>query len=118
MDEHQKISGTMQISLEQFEEKYKPIINHILGTTDGEPNAPMGGYGYETFGEELDTVLAMQKVSPKKVWTVIDTCPDEEDMENDCGMAIVAGYHHVNRILYVITEKEWENENIEVNLND
>lgn len=107
---------TKKITLEQFEEKYKPLINHILGTTDGEPNAPLNGFGYETFGEELDAVYAMNQSNPKKVWTVLDTCPDEN--EDTCGMVIVSGYHHVNRMLYIITEKEWENENIEVSLDD
>lgn len=102
---------------EQFEERFKPQLNHILGTHNGEPNAPMNGWGYETFGNEVEYIHEINKISPKKVWTVIDTCPDEEN-EDDCGMTIVAGYHHVNRLLYVITEYEWTDENTEVNLND
>lgn len=99
----------MKITEQQFEEQFKPQINHILGTHNGEPNAPFCGWGYETFGNELEYVHQINNVSPKRVWTVMDS---DEEIEGDDGeptvnMVIVAGYHHVNRQLYVITENEW-----------
>lgn len=106
----------MTITEEQFEEQFKPQQNHILGAhTNGEPNAPFNGWGYETYGEEMEYVKSINSVSPKRVWTVLDTCPDEDD-EDDVGMTIVSGFHYVNRQLYIITEHEWTDENTDVKL--
>jgi hypothetical protein len=51
----------------------------------------------ETFGEDLKKVKMTQ---PDHVWTIVDS---------DNGlMYAVPGYHHVNRINYIITEKPWD----------
>jgi len=51
-----------------------------------------GGYGLETFGEDL---LLVRRYAPVCVWTVID---GEQDQW------IVPGYNYVNRVCYVLTE--------------
>lgn len=56
----------------------------------------------ETFGEDLQQLQKIEKDTPKRVWTVYDA----ED-----GIRITAGRDVDNHIYYVITTKEWENEN-------
>ena len=55
----------------------------------------------ETFGKDIETVLKINKKTPKRVWTAVD---GEE------GIWWIAGYHLVNRIYYIITEEEWADE--------
>ena len=74
-----------------FEEKYKPIKNHL----SSDPDEVM----FETYGEELEFVKAQD---PKYIWTYLQG--DECDL-------ICAGYHFVNRIGYHISSIPWENEN-------
>lgn len=79
-----------------FAEKYKPIKNHI------DTNASFDGDMFETFGEEVEYVRTYP--DQKKVWTLI---------EADGKQYISAGYHHVNRLGYFITEIAWETGNEE-----
>jgi hypothetical protein len=57
----------------------------------------------ETFGVDLERVVAHNETNPRKVWTIVDH--DEGD-----GFVIIAGYHYVNRFLYLISNEEWEDE--------
>lgn len=52
-----------------------------------------GGFGLETYGKDLEKV---RRHDPNFVWTVVD---------GDTGRNqwIVAGFHYVNRICYIIT---------------
>jgi hypothetical protein len=79
----------IKLTVSEFEEQFKPIANHI------EPNAPWNGVMYETFGDELSHVRAIAQESPAKVWTVLDSDGEE---------SLVSGYHHVNRMGYIVTE--------------
>ena len=54
-----------------------------------------GGLGLETFGKDLDTV---RKLDVSYLWTVV-----EGGSNND--QWITPGYHFVNRICYLVTEK-------------
>lgn len=73
-----------------WERDFRPIKN----THDA--HAQLNGYGFETYGKELEEVLAVQRVQPGRVWTVI---------EGDSGKwYIVDGMHVVNRVVYLITE--------------
>ena len=56
---------------------------------------------FETYGEELDYVH-MKAQNANNVWTIIEG-------DNDT-MFIVSGVHLVNRIGYLITNEEWEEE--------
>jgi hypothetical protein len=75
---------------QEWEEKFKPILNHF--TNDPDHNM------FETYGEEVEFVC---KQDNKYVWTWI---------QGDMSDLIVAGYHYVNRLGYYITEVPWENE--------
>jgi len=88
-------------TFEDFIQKYKPIKNHL------NEDRGYNGYAFETFGEELDYIC---KFNVKQVWTIVS-----EDNEETY---ILAGYHYVNRLSYILTEIEWENEDIVVNDNE
>lgn len=87
-----------EIGYDEFIEKYKPIKNYI------NKEAPFDGFMFETFGRELNE---LKKYNVKNIWTIIDACE---------GLAIINGYHFVNRFGYFITENEWEEEHIDVDL--
>lgn len=100
-----KKKNTNLISEDDFYEKFKPQTNHIVraATTKSVANEDIcsfGGTMYETYGPEEAYIREINQKTPKKVWTVIDGDDDE--------LHIVAGFHFVNRMGYIITEKEWE----------
>lgn len=74
------------LSIEQWEERYKPVFNHQTE-----------GYLFETYGEDLDFVQSIAKNKPKRVWTLVA----EGDTE-----WLVPGMKLVNRVGYVITNVE------------
>jgi hypothetical protein len=76
-------------SFEQFEAKYKPIVNTIK-----RPNGQ--SYFYETYGEELEHLM---KQSPYNVWTLVSAGGD---------WVIMSGWHFVYRMGYFITEVAWD----------
>lgn len=79
------------INESKWEELFKPVKNTI------DDNASYNGAMFETFGKELDFVLAQNEKAPGTVWTLVEG--DEGEM------VIASGYHLVNRIGYFITEK-------------
>lgn len=54
-----------------------------------------GGHGLETFGDDLKIVHNIDKES---LWTVVDG-----DSGRD--VWIIPGYHYINRICYLVTER-------------
>ena len=68
--------------------RYKPILNPF----------EKGVEGFETFGEQEDFVLNERRISPNKVWTLVET---------DYGDMLVPGYHLKRRKLHYVCEKEW-----------
>jgi hypothetical protein len=52
---------------------------------------------FETYGEDLDFVKSQ---NPNHVWTLVDGDNGE--------LVVVAGYHFVNRVHYIITLKPWK----------
>ena len=89
----------MTITEEDFYENYVPQKNHL------DDNASFDGCMYETYGKEVDYVFELAKNS-KKVWTIIEG--------DDDSMVYLAGFHRVNRLGFLVTEKEWENSDDEV----
>lgn len=77
------------ISEESFFATYKPEPNPF------DAEAPWNGSMLETFGPELEYVKAALAATPDKVWTVLDC---------DGSLIVSSGYHHVNRVGYIITE--------------
>ena len=54
-----------------------------------------GGHGLETFGDDLKIV---NDYAQEFVWTVVDGSEGSDQW-------ILPGYHHVNRICYLLTER-------------
>lgn len=95
-----------KITYEQFEEQYKPIKNPLV------EDSPYNGCMFETYGEEVkyvcDLINNEQKLN--HVWTILDTGFEET--------WIFPGYFLCDRIGYLITEKPWKDDNIQVNDNE
>jgi hypothetical protein len=91
------MSEVKQISWDEFEEKYKPLQNHL------DDNASVNGWMYETYGEELKHVMKVAKQDINRVWTFITV---------DGVPSITSGYHLVNRMGYIITEIGIEDEEV------
>ena len=62
-----------------------------------------GGLGLETFGDDLKLV---RNYDENFVWTVVDGSEGNDQW-------IIPGYHHVNRICYLLTEIAHESVPIE-----
>lgn len=73
--------------------KYKPVHNPF--------SADKKNILFETYDKDLDFV---RKQDVKHIWTLID----DEDL------LIIPGYHFVNRLNYLVTEKKWKDENIAI----
>ncbi len=76
---------------DEFEAEFKPQQNHL------DENASWGGWGYETYGPELEYVQQVHAIAPNRVWTVMDS-------EDGDGTVIVSGMALIDRLLYIITE--------------
>lgn len=83
------------ISYDDWLASYRPVRNTIR--TD----APFDGLMFETFGPELDAVKA---ADPACVWTLVSS-------DDDDGLYLLSGFHLVNRLGYLITERPWAGEN-------
>lgn len=71
-----------------FYEYFKPILHA------GTMRDIWGGHGLETYGEDLEIV---RRQGPGFLWTVVD---------GDSGdQWITTGFHYVNRVCYLISEK-------------
>lgn len=77
------------ISEDDFYRQYKPVKNPFV------KNGPWDGCMLETYGLELEHVREVLAENPNKVWTVLDC---------DGSLVLSSGYHHVNRMGYIITE--------------
>jgi hypothetical protein len=75
---------------EDFLTTFKPLKNHLVGS----PNAD--GFGFETFGVELEFVREVHDRNPRCVWTCV---------EGDGTSWIIPGLHFVNRLFYFVTNK-------------
>ena len=88
----------------EFYSKYNTEYNQVLLKKLKEVLSPddmcsFGGCMYETFGDELAYV---KQVPNNRVWTIVDGDGDD--------LIIIAGYHFVNRLGYLVTDKAWEDE--------
>jgi len=81
----------IEMTEEDFDEQFPLLRNHL------NPNASWGfddepGCLFETYGEELAFV---REQDANRIWTFID------GDDGDC--YVVSGYHHVNRIGYLVS---------------
>ena len=82
----------IEMSFDEWLEKYKPITNHI------DPNASFqnesgSGIMFETYGDEVEFVKAQDE---NRIWTYGDG--------DDGGGYVWNGWHYINRLGYFITE--------------
>lgn len=82
---------------DRWESEFTPVKN------SANPGANANGALFETFGADLEKVLAKLKTEPEKVWTMVEA-------END-KWYISPGYHLVNRVGYLLTEKALDSKN-------
>lgn len=100
----------IKITLDQFEEKYKPIVN----PQEAGNGTPAEWY-FETYDTDSEIVQAILKEQSTKdngrhVWTVT---------ESDGVIFIQSGKHLVNRLNYILTEVAFEEgESIEVTFDE
>jgi hypothetical protein len=86
-----------KITEDDFEAIYKPQTNHL------DNNASFDGCMFETYGNELEFVIMTLKnpATANRVWTIL---------EADGKLFYSAGYHIVNRLGYLITERPYQHE--------
>jgi hypothetical protein len=82
----------LEIKMDDFIKTYKPIKNI---TSEGRA---YDGCMFETYGPELQKVKEHKQ---ENIWTVIDG--------GGIHLDIIAGFHFVNRLGYIVTEKPWDN---------
>ena len=82
------------LTVDEWEEKYKPIKNHI------DQNTSFNECAFETYDEELEFV---QSQNPYNIWTLINVGDESY---------IVPGFRWIDRDLYFITEKPFTDENL------
>lgn len=92
-----------------FVKKFKPVKNQVL-----DHEGPLDGYMFETFGPEREKIHSLAEatmVDGKNgyhIWTLVDSAGNNK-------LFLLNGWHIVNRLGYVYTEKPWkEGEEIEV----
>jgi len=78
--------------LDEFEDRYELLKNSF------DKYAAYEGAWFETYGEEE---LFVRNTNPKKVWTIV---------EGDEGIWLIAGFHIVNRLGYLITQTPWKSD--------
>lgn len=93
-----------EITEDNFDEIFKPQINHIerakqpMSVAD-EDLCSFSGQMYETYGEEVEFVFNLAKTT-NRVWTIVEG--------DDDTMFYCAGFHYVNRIGFLVCEVEYE----------
>ena len=97
----------IEMTMEEWEETYKPIKNHIDKFASFQ-NENGEGIMFETFGEEVEFV---KQQNPNCVWMYGDG--------DDGGSYIWSGWGFVNRLGYFITEVPFpENTTIQIKVSD
>lgn len=87
----------MEPELMDFLTTYEVEPNHIRGAE----NASWDGGMFETYGNELAHVLDVNNERPEHVWTIVEVDTDDDD---DTGLRVIKGFHHVNRFGYLISK--------------
>lgn len=85
---------------EDFDNKY--TYDTTIVSTEFDPESQAGML--ETYGDDMLQVRAINKISPMRLWTMVD---------GEHGMYLLQGLHYVNRLYYVVTNEEAESEDEE-----
>lgn len=90
----------MEYSIDEWEEHFKPIINHLDPQASWQSDGDGTGILFETYGAELEFVLGQPD---NNVWSYMD---DEED-----NLILCAGYKDPSGVIgYLVTEVAREDE--------
>lgn len=84
---YEVFKGGVELDWQYWEATFSPITNHF------DENAAYDGCLFETYGQEVAFVAEQ---APGTVWTLLDT---------DEGLVLNSGFHLVNRIGYIVTER-------------
>jgi hypothetical protein len=96
----------IEMTMEEWEAAYKPIINHI--DTNASFDNGEGGIMFETYGDEVEFVKQQE---PNKIWMY--------GQGDDGGTYIWSGWGFVNRLGYFITDKPFpDNVTIQVQVGE
>lgn len=95
----------ISMTWEEFEEKYKPIQNHITKREE------FNGWLFESYDADLEYIQGLEVnhlfMGDNNIWTIMSS--------DEYKVMIGNGYRHVNRMGYVITEVPWnDGESIDV----
>ncbi len=82
------------LTIDEWEEKYKPIKNHL------DENTSFDGCAFETYDEELEFV---QSQNPYNIWTLVNVGDESY---------VVPGFRWIDRDLYFVTEIPFTDENL------
>jgi hypothetical protein len=92
--------GYIPLDGDTWEAKYELLYNANDPQNASWQDEDGNGRMYETYGDDLQTILEVGKVLPNHIWTYIDF---------DGGTAVVNGYKLTNRIGHFITKNAWTN---------
>lgn len=98
-----KITRGFEIDYDQWFDVFLPIANFspsACGPSHSDGDVEFL-FGFETYGKDLAHVIKVAKGTPNHVWTLIE--------EDNGSLVLIAGYHVVNRLAYLITENPWTN---------
>lgn len=93
------MTRTAIITYGEWEERYGPQVNKHFD------NASYDGRMYRTAGAELEHVKAVHATMPNHIWTVVDI---------DGQAWIMPGWQHVNREGYIVCDRPFTDDNLEV----
>jgi hypothetical protein len=103
------VGAPVTMTFDEWAAQYRPITNTL------DPNAAMCGIMFETFGAEVNFVVATHAKLPARVWTVIESDEEELGADEDEPAAnrwfVIEGFHYVNRLGYLITEVDFVSAN-------
>lgn len=89
----------IELDGDAWETKYELLYNINDPKNASWQDEDGNGRMYETYGEDIQTVLTIDKTFPNHIWTYGDG--------DNGGLFITNGYHYVNRIGYFITKNAW-----------
>jgi hypothetical protein len=79
--------NTISFTADQFFQRIPLMPNHL------NPDAPFGGFLFETFGAEWAHI---KQYRPQRVWTLIT--------DDEGGMLVVSGFRFANRLGYFLSK--------------
>lgn len=86
----------IKMTNDQWIEQFRPLPNHL--NQDYGFDFGNGCCLFETFGEDIAYIYSLRDAGSLCIWTVID---------HEGEVYITEGYHFVNRIGHIVTEKPY-----------